>query len=98
MNLTDPTKTTKIRALLCKDARKDFEAFLLRNADDFPRSHEDMPDTDPGVIAHLLNVDLQYKPVRRKHKSFNPEHYEAIKAKVDKLLKADFIRNVDYPT
>lgn len=29
---------------------------------------------------------------------FNLKHYEAIKAEVDKLLKVDFTRSMDYPT
>lgn len=57
-----------------------------------------MSGIDPGIIAHRLNVDPQYKLVKQKLKWFNAERYEAIKVEVDKLLKADFIRGVDYPT
>lgn len=53
---------------------------------------------NPVVIAHCLNVNPQYKPVKYKGRAFNTECYEVVKAKVDKLLKVDFIRRVNYST
>lgn len=50
-----------------------------------------MQGIDPAIIVHRLNVDSQYKPVKQNRRSFNTEHYKAIKTEVDKLLKADFI-------
>lgn len=57
-----------------------------------------MPSIDRSVIAHWLNIDLQYRPVKQKCWTFNLECYEAIEAEVDKLLKANFIQSVDYLT
>ena len=55
----------------------------------FSWSHEGMPDIDPSVIVHRLNVDSTYKPAIQKHRRFNPERYTAISKKVGKLLKAN---------
>lgn len=53
---------------------------------------------DSCVIAHRLNIDPKYHLVKQKQRAFNSVHYEAIKAEVNNLLKANFIRSVDYPT
>ncbi|KAK0603364.1 hypothetical protein LWI29_004180 [Acer saccharum] len=55
-----------------------------------------MPGIDPSVISHSLSVDPMFKPVSQKRRSFNNERYEAIATEIDKLLKARFIRNLDY--
>lgn len=43
-------------------------------------------------MVHHLNIDLKFKPIKKKHRAFNAEHYMAINAEVDKLLKANFIK------
>ena len=50
-----------------------------------------MPGIDLSVMVHLLNIDLKFKLVKQKYQAFNAEHYIAINAKVEKLLKANFI-------
>lgn len=57
-----------------------------------------MTSIDPHVITHRRNIDLKHRLVKQKCRIFNLKCYEAIKVEVDKLLKAGFIRNVDYPT
>lgn len=93
-----PHQDHKDRGLIAQGSQEDFKAFLQKNSYVFAWSHDDMPSIDPAIILHRLNVDLQCKPVKQKRKLFNVECYEAIKAKVDKLLKVDFIRGVDYLT
>lgn len=53
---------------------------------------------DLNVIAHQLNIDPKHRFVKQKQKAFNSECYKVIKVEVDKLLKANFIKNIDYPT
>ena len=55
-----------------------------------------MPEVDPSVIVHGLNVDPAHKLVIQKSRRFNPKRYMAISEKVDKLLKAKFIREAHY--
>ena len=63
----------------------------------FAWSHEDMPEIDPSVIVHRLNVNLASLPVRQKKRVFAQEQDKAITEEVKKLLEAGFIREVYYP-
>ena len=56
-----------------------------------------MPGIDPGVACHKLAIKKGARPVRQKRRCFNQEMYEAIKAEVEKLLRAGFIREAKYP-
>ncbi|KAK3033680.1 hypothetical protein RJ639_034559 [Escallonia herrerae] len=57
----------------------------------------DMPEIDPSVITHKLSVDPNYKPVKQKKWLFASERQLIIKKEVNKLLEADFIKEIDYP-
>ncbi|KAL5571889.1 hypothetical protein UlMin_021486 [Ulmus minor] len=70
---------------------------ILEHRDVFAWSHEDMLGIDPSVIVHRLNIDPNFKPVKQKRRTFNAERYMAINTEVDKLLKADFIEEANYP-
>ncbi|KAL5550679.1 hypothetical protein UlMin_000855 [Ulmus minor] len=56
-----------------------------------------MPGIDPDVIVHRLNIDPNFKPIKQKRQTFNAERYMAINTEVDKLLKAGFIEEANYP-
>ena len=56
-----------------------------------------MPDIDPSVIIHRLNIDPSIKSVKQKRQTFNAKHYIAIHAEVDKLLQVGFVRPSTYP-
>lgn len=49
------------------------------------------------VISHKLNISPTYKLMRQKHRSYDSERYEAMRAEVDKLRTIDFIREAVYP-
>lgn len=57
-----------------------------------------MSSIDPNMIAHWFNIEPKHHLVKQKRRAFNSKRYEAIKAKVNKLLKADSIRSVNYLT
>ena len=71
--------------------------FLHRNMKVFAWSHEDMPGINSEEIFHVLNVDLDMKPVKQKRRKFASERVEVIVEEVEKLLKAQFIQKVYYP-
>ena len=71
--------------------------FLRRNLEVFAWSHEDMSGISPEVIVYILNVDPNMKPMKQKRRKFAPERVEAVAVEVEKLLKAQFIREVHYP-
>lgn len=56
-----------------------------------------MPGIDPEIMVHRLNIDPSFRPVKQKRRTFNTEQYMVINTEVDKLLKADFIREANYP-
>jgi hypothetical protein len=77
--------------------KEDLVEFLKHNSDVFAWSHEDMPGIDPSVIVHKLNVDQNHRPVKQRRRTFAAERNQAVAEEVEKLLKARFIREVDYP-
>lgn len=50
-----------------------------------------MPDIDPIIVVHEIPTYLVSKPVRQRLRPVHPRKAAAIKAKVEKLLKAGFI-------
>ena len=56
-----------------------------------------MPEIDPLIIVHKLNVSSSIPLVRQKKRVFVQERDKAIAKEVRKLLEADFIREVYYP-
>uniref|UniRef100_A0A2N9GDQ3 Uncharacterized protein n=1 Tax=Fagus sylvatica TaxID=28930 RepID=A0A2N9GDQ3_FAGSY len=92
-----PERTTKIEANLPLKMKESLVQFLKNNKDVFAWSHEDMPGINPSIISHKLNVDPSLRPVKQKRRVFAPERNNAIMEEVDKLLAANFIREVFYP-
>ncbi|KAL5551303.1 hypothetical protein UlMin_001479 [Ulmus minor] len=93
----EPEKTCKIGSALTGQFKEDLIIFLREHRDVFAWSHEDMPGIDPNIIVHRLNIDPNFKPIKQKRRTFNAERYMAINTEVDKLLKAGFIEEANYP-
>jgi hypothetical protein len=91
-----PERTTKIGASLYPKMKKSLVQFLKNNKDVFAWSHEDMPGISPSIISHKLNVNPSLRPVKQKRRVFAPKRNNAIMEEVDKLLMANFIREVFY--
>uniref|UniRef100_A0A2N9G960 Reverse transcriptase domain-containing protein n=1 Tax=Fagus sylvatica TaxID=28930 RepID=A0A2N9G960_FAGSY len=95
--MDDQRRTTKIGADLPPKMKESLVQFLKDNKDVFAWSHEDMPGINPSIISHKLNVDPSLRPIKQKRRVFAPERNNAIMEEVDKLLAANFIREVFYP-
>ena len=93
----DTTKVTKVGAGLDLDLKGKIVKFLKQNLDIFAWTHEDMPGIDNKVIEHKFNVDPTKKPVQQKRRVFAPESSKVVVEEVEKLLTAEFIREVYYP-
>jgi hypothetical protein len=50
------------------------------------------------VIEHKLGIDPAFNPIKQKEKRYTPEMHETIRLEVNKLLKAEFIMPIDYPS
>ncbi|XP_050233413.1 uncharacterized protein LOC126681900 [Mercurialis annua] len=72
-------------------------ARIKQYVEEFTNKPEDIGGVDPKIISHKLNVDAKCKPVKQKKRTFSLEKHIAIRDEVEKLLKAGFIRKVDYP-
>ena len=56
-----------------------------------------MPDIDPSIMVHEIKTYPIAKPVRKQLRQFHPRKVVAIKAKIEKILKAGFIYPVPLP-
>ena len=56
-----------------------------------------MPGIPASIIQHRLKVDPEKKPVQQRIRVFAPERNKAVMDEVNKLLAANFIREVHYP-
>ena len=56
-----------------------------------------MAGINPVHASHKLNVIPSARSVRQKVRHFHPDRHQVIKAEVDNLLKARFIRKIKYP-
>ena len=63
----------------------------------FALSHADMSGVLPELVEHRLTVRDSFRPVRQRLRRFHPVRQEVIKQEVDRLLEADFIREIQYP-
>ena len=52
----------------------------------------------PGIICHKLAICPQAKPISHKKRKMGEEWRKAVKEEVDKLLHANFIREVRFST
>jgi ribonuclease HI len=95
--LPNEKKTTRIGTSIKGEVRDSIIRFLRENADIFAWSHADMPGISTKVVAHQLNVNPSFQPVKQKRRVFAPERNVAVTEEVDKLLRAGFIREVYYP-
>ena len=50
-----------------------------------------MPGIDPSIVVHEIKTYPSAKPVRKKLRQVHPRKAAAIKAEIEKLLKAGFI-------
>jgi hypothetical protein len=49
------------------------------------------------MIEYKLGIDPSFKPIKQKERRYTLDRREAIRQEVNRLLKAGFIRLVDYP-
>ena len=56
-----------------------------------------MPEIDPSIMVHRLNVSPSFPSIRQKKRVFVQEQDRAIAEEVLKLQDVEFIRKVYYP-
>ena len=86
----------KIGTVLPTSEKEKMISFLRANQDVFAWKHKDMPGIDRKIIQHCLNINPKYKPIQQKRRVFAPERNKAVTEEVEKLLEANFIKEVFY--
>ncbi|XP_017419350.1 uncharacterized protein LOC108329586 [Vigna angularis] len=94
----DASKNTNIGADLTLKDEQDLRHRLRANADLFAWTASDMPGIHPGVMAHKLSIFREARPVAQKKRRFGEEKRKAIQVEVEKLMNAQFIRELNYTT
>ncbi|KAG9453545.1 hypothetical protein H6P81_006449 [Aristolochia fimbriata] len=94
----DDPRPTFLSASLSVTEETDYMSLLNEYKDVFAWSYTEMPGLDPTVAIHKLAIKSGVKPIKQSQRRFRPELVPEIEKEVDKLLKADFIREVKYPS
>jgi hypothetical protein len=95
---TTPKQTVVIsKDLILQDVEK-LISYLSRNKDVFAWSALDLVGVSRTVIEHSLGSDPSVRPKKQWLRKMSDEKTEAAKAKVHRLLEANFIEPIAYPT
>ena len=73
------------------DEIKEYTNLLKYFHDIFAWSYKEIPGIDPHIVEHEIKTYPIGKPVRQHLHAVNPRKVPTIKAKIEKLLKVDFI-------
>ncbi len=65
--------------------------------DVFAWDYDEMPEIDPGLVAHSLNVELGTRPAVQPKRTFHTEVEAQITQEVKKLLAVGFIKPIQHP-
>ena len=68
-----PGRITRMGTLASQPIRQALTVFLKMNQGVFAWSHEDMPEIDPSIIVHRLNMNPTSSPIRQKKRVFAQE-------------------------
>ena len=80
-----------IDACCTENEIKSYKALFQELCDVFSWSYEEMPGIDLSIVVHEIKTYLDAKPVRQRLRQMRPRKAAAIKAEVEKLLRAGFI-------
>lgn len=73
------------------------EKETYKNRDVFAWTHSELADLDPAVVMHHLAIESGRCPVKQVMRRMHPDFAAKLEIGVDKLVKADFIKEVQYP-
>ncbi|KAL0282866.1 UNVERIFIED_CONTAM: Transposon Ty3-G Gag-Pol polyprotein [Sesamum angustifolium] len=93
----DLEKTTRIGSQMENTILEKIVQCLCRNMDIFAWTPQDLEGIDSNVITHYLNVDPGVKPAKQKKRHFRSGKDKIIQAKIDELMAAGHIREIQFP-
>jgi len=65
--------------------------------DVFTWSLTDISGVNLSIICHRMSIDPEIKPVKQKTRKMNAEWCQALSKEINRLLRANFIRETHYP-
>uniref|UniRef100_A0A2N9F3B0 Uncharacterized protein n=1 Tax=Fagus sylvatica TaxID=28930 RepID=A0A2N9F3B0_FAGSY len=83
---------------LSVDDRQGLVTLLMGFRDVFAWSVYEAPGVSLDLACHSLNISGDAKPVSQKRRKLAPERAEIVAKEVERLLEANAIRSVQYPT
>ena len=86
-----------ISASLIEKEKSELILLLKEFRDVFAWDYSEMPGLDPRLMVHMLNVDLEAKPMAQPARVFHIEIEVQIVKKVQKLLATGFIKPIQHP-
>jgi hypothetical protein len=93
-----PKQTIVISEDLTSQDEEKLISYLSRNKDVFAWSALDLVGVSRTVIEHSLGIDPSVRPKKQRLRKMSDEKTEAAKAEVHRLLEANFIEPIAYPT
>jgi hypothetical protein len=93
-----PKQTVLISKDLTSRDEKKLISCLSRNNDVFAWSTLDLVGVSRSIIEHGLGIDPLVRPKKQRLRKMFDEKIEAAKAEVHRLLEANFIEPIAYPT
>ena len=85
-----------ISASLIEREKLELILLLKEFKDVFAWDYSEMPGLDPGLVVHMLNVDLEAKPIAQPARIFHTEMERQIVKEVQKLLAVGFIKPIQH--
>ncbi|XP_071695339.1 uncharacterized protein [Rutidosis leptorrhynchoides] len=97
-NPRHPEQKIKIDGGLSDETKFKLRNILASNTDFFAWKKGDMTGVPREISEHKLNANPSLMPVRQKKRGMAPKRSEWLEAEVDKLVKANILREVRYQT
>ncbi|XP_057744562.1 uncharacterized protein LOC130962356 [Arachis stenosperma] len=93
-----PGQVTYIGQALRGQQRSELIKLLQDNADLFAWTPADMPGISPEIICHRLATNDTCRPIAQKKRNLGSEKSKAALEETEKLLKANFIKEIRFTT
>lgn len=93
----DSSKTVSIGSGLENSVRQNLINLLRRYPDVFAWQPEDMPGLYEDVAVHNIHIDPKARTIKQKRRNFTPERQQAVDEEISKLMKANFIYEIQFP-
>jgi len=91
-----PDREIIIRGNLSKEEEAELIETFTKNKDVFAWSASDLKGVSRDIIHHSLGIKHKMKPRKQQQRKMSEDRFLVVKAKVQRLLDANVIREVKY--